>query len=318
MKPWLYQARSAQAIPKDTGSDVAAGSAQDAKPEPTTPKPAEGPTPPAAASTTAQPQLSTYRLFGSYMNNVATYQDGTTAWLSSESMLSWVTSSVYERFAGGGYMSGVKLVRGYVEPTKAKEKEKEKDTGASDESQDVLGLDQRQQRILKRRSAPPTTGEANETETVQVETQQSSLERQLSSLLSREGANPAEAEEEIRRREEQEIQDDYNAQAGEAQGREIEHLVLVTHGIGQRLGVRMESINFVHDVNVLRKTLKGVYTNSADLKSLNTELGAGPGNCRVQVLPVCWRHLIDFPRRRQKKGEHDLGEVAEDEDECLG
>lgn len=81
--------------------------------------------------------------------------------------------------------------------------------------------------------------------------------------------------------------------------------------------ISMESINFVHDVNILRKTIKSVYANSADLKALNSELGGGPGNCRVQVLPVCWRHLLDFPKRREKKGEHDLGEITGDEDECM-
>lgn len=75
----------------------------------------------------------------------------------------------------------------------------------------------------------------------------------------------------------------------------------------------MESVNFVHDVNILRKTLKSVYASSADLKALNSELGAMHGNCRVQVLPVCWRHLLDFPKQRQKRGEHDLGD-ADDED----
>jgi hypothetical protein len=78
----------------------------------------------------------------------------------------------------------------------------------------------------------------------------------------------------------------------------------------------MESVNFVHDVNVLRKTTKSVYANSADLKALNSELGAGPGNCRVQVLPVCWRHLLDFPRKLEKKGERDLGDLDGDEDDC--
>lgn len=78
----------------------------------------------------------------------------------------------------------------------------------------------------------------------------------------------------------------------------------------------MESVNFVHDVNVLRKTIKSVYSGSADLKALNSELGDGPGNCRVQVLPVCWRHLIEFPRRRQRQGEHDLGDLEGDEDDC--
>jgi hypothetical protein len=78
----------------------------------------------------------------------------------------------------------------------------------------------------------------------------------------------------------------------------------------------MESLNFVHDVNMLRKTIKSVYSSSADLRALNSEVGeSGPGNCRVQVLPVCWRHLLEFPKRREKKGEHDLSETPNDEDE---
>lgn len=77
----------------------------------------------------------------------------------------------------------------------------------------------------------------------------------------------------------------------------------------------MESVNFVHDVNLLRKTMKGVYAHSADLKALNSESGDGPGNCKVQVLPVCWRHLLDFPKRR-KKGERDIGDVFADDEEC--
>ncbi|KAF4966134.1 hypothetical protein FSARC_6133 [Fusarium sarcochroum] len=253
----------------------------------------------------AQPQ--SYRLFGTYMNSMATYHDTNTAYLNTDGMLSWVASSMYQRFSGGSYMSGVKLVRGYLEPSKNKEKDAEKDKGnesQSDISEQALSLDEKQQKKLKRRSAPPST-RASQDETVRdsensssiPDPRQSTLQRQLSSLLEGEGKTKAEKEEEIRRREEQEIQDDYNAQAGETQGRDIEHLVLVTHGIGQLLSLRMESVNFVHDVNVLRKTIKSVYANSADLKALNRELGAGPGNCRVQ------------------KGERDLGDVDGDEDD---
>lgn len=75
-------------------------------------------------------------------------------------------------------------------------------------------------------------------------------------------------------------------------------------------------MNFVHDVNVLRKTLKSVYSSSDDLKALNSELGSSHGNCRVQVLPVCWRHLLDFPRQRERRQEYDLGDISED-DACM-
>src|SRR3569833_697717 len=79
----------------------------------------------------------------------------------------------------------------------------------------------------------------------------------------------------------------------------------------------MDSVNFVHDVNVMRKNLQSVFSTSADLKALNGESGDGLGNCRIQVLPVCWRHLLDFPKRREeKRREHDLGEAVKEEYEC--
>ena len=69
----------------------------------------------------------------------------------------------------------------------------------------------------------------------------------------------------------------------------------------------MESVNFIHDVNVLRKTLKNVYENSPDLQLLNSEVKKLPKNCRVQVLPVVWRHLLDFPKQSFKQNsEQDL------------
>ena len=70
----------------------------------------------------------------------------------------------------------------------------------------------------------------------------------------------------------------------------------------------MESINFIHDVNVLRKTLKSVYEASPDLQALNTEIDKLPKNCRIQVLPVVWRHLLDFPKQsfKQNQREQDL------------
>jgi hypothetical protein len=68
---------------------------------------------------------------------------------------------------------------------------------------------------------------------------------------------------------------------------------------------------------VLRQTLKSVYSNSADLQALNSEIDKLPKNCRVQVLPVCWRHLLDFPRqgRERNRKEHDLGDAFGDDDE---
>ena len=77
----------------------------------------------------------------------------------------------------------------------------------------------------------------------------------------------------------------------------------------------MESVNFIHDVNVLRKTSKSVYETSPDLQALNNEVDKLPKNCRVQVLPVVWRHLLDFPKQSFKQNsERDLTDADFDEE----
>jgi hypothetical protein len=198
---------------------------------------------------THEPQ--THRLFGTHMNSIVTYQDETTAWLSSDGIMSRVSSTVYQRFAGGGYLGGVKLVRGFIEPGKAtKVTEAKSDRPPTpntsitrDTSNPALQLDERQKRILKRRSAPPGTAAAigddsnKDSKQTGPETQEALLKRQISSMVI-DSMDPEKGEEAVRRRDEKEIQTDYIDHGGEDQARRIEHLILVTHGIGQRLGMR--------------------------------------------------------------------------------
>lgn len=269
-------------------------------------------------------KLQTQRLFGSYMNSVVTYQDATIAWLLTDDFLSRMSSTVYQRFAGGGHLGGVKVVRGFSETTKPKEKKKESDGNSSTAA---LGAEVSMDRS-KRRSVTPdskTNNAAINTPQIQKDglKQESHsesksedrllrLERQMSSFVSLPGAeDAAKQDEELRKRDEDEIQN-YQEADGDEQGREIEHLILVTHGIGQRLGLRVESVNFIHDVNTLRKTLKGVYEMSPDLQALNSEVDKLPKNCRIQVLPVVWRHLLDFPKQsfRENRKEQDLADLG--------
>ncbi|RDW91163.1 hypothetical protein BP5796_02328 [Coleophoma crateriformis] len=274
----------------------------------------------------AQPpqQPEAYRLFGSYMNSIVTYQDSTVAWLSADSIMSRVSSTVYQKFTGGGYLSGVKLVRGYSEPGKTRESATGAERPRTPTSANFVGVntsaalqvDERQQKLLKRRSAPPTTPSQVGLKDDKLDREGINSEEKNPLYSMTKGDSSDEEEEAARKREEKEIQDDYNDQEGE-QSREVDHLILVTHGIGQRLGMRVEAVNFVHDINVLRQTLKSVYGNSADLQALNNEIDKLPRNCRVQVLPVCWRHLLDFPRQgvRQNRKEHDLGDAFAEEEE---
>ena len=137
-------------------------------------------------------------------------------------------------------MSGVKVVRGYSEPKKAKDdKRPSTPTGTKSSTAEA---DEKQQKMLKRRSAPPSTksdateqSSSSKDEDVELESRQNFLTRKLSNLLE---TDPEEKEKAIREQEQDEIEDDYNPGVGETQGREIEHLVLVTHGIGQLLSLK--------------------------------------------------------------------------------
>ena len=227
-----------------------------------------------------------YRLFGAYMNRIVAYQDPFTAWLTTDDFMSRVSISVYQKLGG---VPGTKVVRGMIEPRRAKEtpdskgpeqKPVEKTPGASnietpatetEKSTEPLSVD------------APASKIATELENAE-RRPKSTLERQMSSLKG-EPQNPAELEEQARRQEEQEMEDLREVDS-EDREREVEHLLLVVHGIGERLGQRLESINFIHDVNVLRKILKGVYKASPDLQALNSAFADSNGNCRVQVLPV--------------------------------
>lgn len=264
----------------------------------------------------------TYRLFGAHMNSTVTYQDETTAWMLTDDMWSRMGSTLYQRFAGGAHYAGYKYIRGYTDP-KDKKKQATPAKGAQNAKQAdrpatpalAYGSDNGRQSD----SEANTDGETSENERSMSpsQTRRRNLERQVSSLMtSSKPEYEQQQEEEMRKREEKEMREDYKTQSDSDQGREIEHLLLVTHGIGQRLGMRMESINFIHDVNTLRKSLKSVYAASPDLQALNAEVESESKNSRIQCIPIIWRHLLDFPKQSLKhnRKEHDLGDLDHEDE----
>ncbi|KAF1963737.1 DDHD-domain-containing protein [Byssothecium circinans] len=280
------------------------------------------------SSTPPDDSSRTYRLFGSHMNSVVTYQDDTTAWILTDDMWSRMGSTLYQRFAGAAHYAGTKYVRGYTDPTKKKDAKATKEDANNKEAERPVtpslayGEDNSKQRTAPSSEDGSEAGsdkvEPPEREASPAETRRMDLERQMSSLMTSMGQeDPEQQEEAIRKRDEKEMREDYKDQEPGEQGREIEHLLLVTHGIGQRLGMRMESINFILDVNSMRKTLKSVYANSPDLQALNSDVDKVHKNSRIQVLPICWRHLLDFPKQSLKhnRKEHDLGDLDMDDQE---
>ncbi|THC93190.1 hypothetical protein EYZ11_007341 [Aspergillus tanneri] len=245
-----------------------------------------------------------YRLFGAYMNSIVTYVDQSTAVLTNDDFMSRMSTTVYQKLGG---VPGTRVIRGFAETKKGKDARKP--TGQALHRPSEV-------RINASESSAYNFLKPDSQRDIAAETiSKPALERQLSSLAD--GAkNEPELEEQAYGQEEEEMEDSREADNDDRE-REIDHLVLVTHGIGQRLGLRLESINFIHDVNVLRKTMKSVYKASSDLQALNSAFPDEQTNCRVQVLPVCWRHLIDFPYRavKQPRKEFDLADADFVEDD---
>ncbi|KAL1923520.1 uncharacterized protein VTP21DRAFT_8500 [Calcarisporiella thermophila] len=98
----------------------------------------------------------------------------------------------------------------------------------------------------------------------------------------------------------------YGNEWSEEEPREIDHLVFVVHGMGQKLTERLEAFNFVYAVNIFRKFLKAVPVPAG------SNLVPGRG---LQVLPINWRTHIKFGSGDSHNGkEKDLTESNYTED----
>ncbi|PLB47011.1 phosphatidic acid-preferring phospholipase A1 [Aspergillus steynii IBT 23096] len=258
--------------------------------------------------------LPNHRLFGAYMRSIVTYQDHSAALITNDDFMSRVSTTVYQKLGG---VPGTKIVRGFIDS--GKEKGISNTRRPAEEllpETPVEGLEAHEANTygsVDARAAYSQYSHRSSTGDIS----KSTLEQQMSSLTG-ETQDEAQLEEQARRQEEKEMEDSREVD-NEDRERQIDHLVLVTHGIGQRLGLRLESINFIHDVNVLRKTMKNVYKASPDLQALNSAFADNYTNCRVQVLPVCWRHLLDFPYRgaRHTRKELDLADADSSDDDLF-
>ncbi|KAK6361398.1 hypothetical protein TWF730_005130 [Orbilia blumenaviensis] len=274
-------------------------------------------------------QQQSWPLLGPWLNTFVVYSDATTAWLMTDDIYGKISSTLFQRMTSGQNLGGVKLVRGWVD--KAPPPGKSATAGGvalATGSRPVTptpgkaGGSKRSSMIIdpKKDTSPKAVMKEEEPQTG-AQAGRIALERKMSNLL---GINDDDDPEKVM---EDEMKEDYKNSDENENDREVEHLILVTHGIGQRLSLRMESINFIHDVNVFRKTLKDVYGGSPDIQQLNAELENAPKNCRLQVLPVCWRHLLNFPKEAlrahrlnsgyatnlsQADVEHDIGDPDDD------
>lgn len=291
VKPWRFDESQESSIRQSTSSAKhehdKLGTKRNFTPDPSSLRSTEtdvsrGRAEKAGHSTTIPSNESpSYRLFGAYMNSIVTYQDPATALLTNDDFMSRVSTTVYQTLGG---IPGTRVVRGFTEAKKQKENSDTRDfpEQKSFENPSLNITKKSSTNLLHKRESEASKPDQNENNSEQ--SPRSTLERQMSSLAG-EPQNAAELEEQARKQEEKEMEDSREVE-NEDRERTVDHLILVTHGIGQRLGLRLESINFIHDVNVLRKTMKSVYKASPDLQALNSAYPDHATNCRIQVLPV--------------------------------
>ncbi|KAI8834628.1 DDHD domain-containing protein [Chytriomyces cf. hyalinus JEL632] len=135
---------------------------------------------------------------------------------------------------------------------------------------------------------------------------------------------------------------DGTAEEESGQDRQINHLVLVIHGVGQKLGERVETVDFAKDCTTLRQALKSsskqYFTAGAPTVSNSTRdpattqspppasswkkpvIADMPDMGGIQVLPVQWRQKIDFGKRKDpnsKSGSGANGKLTQEEEEEL-
>lgn len=79
---------------------------------------------------------------------------------------------------------------------------------------------------------------------------------------------------------------------------ELAELVLVIHGIGQKLAVTYDSFNIVHAINQLRKL--------CNKKGKDPAVSQLAGNRRLQFIPLQWRSSLQFDEMEEKETQDPL------------
>ncbi|KAF9427137.1 hypothetical protein BGZ94_005409 [Podila epigama] len=230
-----------------------------------------------------------WALLGKYISQYVVFTGSSSAWLLSDDLTSKVAKTIFTKVTWNSNLGGARLIRGY------------------DEVDMFTSKKDSEEAVQKKKDGPePKKKETSEMQKKREVAQ--SLKEKTKRLTEEEKDSIQEAHE----------LDDYSNEE-ENEERTIDHLILVIHGVGQKLGDRMEAINFIHDVNVMRRTIKETAANFgppnpgtstpketllADEKKETTSRRRGSTASKnpyavskgsgVQVLPVEWRRQIVF------------------------
>ncbi|KAF2089155.1 hypothetical protein K490DRAFT_38513 [Saccharata proteae CBS 121410] len=91
----------------------------------------------------------------------------------------------------------------------------------------------------------------------------------------------------------------YDAALAQSERPQVTDLVLVIHGIGQKLSERIESYHFTHAINALRREFNVELGTDSIKTHLRKDLGG------IMVLPVNWRLSLSFEEGGYRDGPED-------------
>ncbi|GJJ75781.1 hypothetical protein EMPS_08139 [Entomortierella parvispora] len=238
-----------------------------------------------------------WALLGKYISQYVVFSDAHHAWLLSDDLTSKVAKSIFTKVTWNANLGGARLIRGW---------------------------DEVENFVSKKASEEAAQKKKDGSDPKKKETSEMQKKREVAQSLKNKSKRLTEEEKDTIQ-ESHEMGDYSNEEENEE--RIIDHLVLVIHGVGQKLGDRMEAINFIHDVNVMRRTIKetaatfappsapSAVANAAataatgatkdhiisekDKEGATPKMApknpyAMPTGSGVQVLPVEWRRQIVF------------------------
>ncbi|KAI9189842.1 hypothetical protein H9P43_001275 [Blastocladiella emersonii ATCC 22665] len=236
------------------GSAAAAAEGDAAAAAPSSPPPTTaGATAPPAASSKFKIPEHRQPLFGPYLSKFAVYLDDHSASLREDSTVAKLQLSVLSAVGAPQTAMGLWLIRGYENlPHVVKERELALAESAKAAVADAVAK-------AKARSA------------TKAELAQAAAEAELAAAAAARAEEYPPAE-----------YADPPAQPS------FDHLILVVHGIGAKLSEKMEAVNFVTDVNELRK-------------GVTQAVGLHPAlsDKHVYLLPIHWRQSIQFATEAQ-------------------
>ncbi|KAJ3120065.1 hypothetical protein HK100_012951 [Physocladia obscura] len=288
------------------------------------------PPPPLSASPSEKPPVvykpeQKWALFGPYMNSHVVYTEKRAGVIISDQLGSKLARAVMSQISRStdAQTWGTKVFRGWDEVQRTMKKNASSSSSATTNNGkqrklSTPGLDS--SASLATASAESgsrgTGGSGVDLSAASNSEQQNSVTGEsgsgnLSAKVSRESLNGS--------------GDDAKEDDNIVQDRQIDHLVLVIHGVGQKMGERLENVDFAKDCSLLREAIKEsskLYFTPAASSPSNSKgtfrkpvLPNMPEHGGVQVLPVQWRQKLEFGKRREKGSSKTTSTAAVDAEE---